>query len=185
MTSRHPHPRPPAPASRRGRPRRRGVVHVEDRVACAEEARLLRRALSGVTGINAVWDLVRHSGQDRLRAVDIGCGATKQRPWAVGIDHTPGLEVDVIADLEQGLPLASASVDHVFAIHVLEHVRDVFTLLEEIHRVLTPAGVLHVMVPNWRHLNAVADPIHVRFFAPETFRHFCRPPRRLLAPFRP
>lgn len=152
-----------------------GVAHVDGRVCSAEDARLLRRALARVAGINAVWDFVHHPGQDRLEVVDVGCGGTKQRSSAFGIDRRPVQGVDVVCDLEHGLPLASGSVDHVFAVHVLEHVANVFALLDEIHRVLRPTGVLHVMVPHWRHPNAVADPTHVRFFGAETFRHFCEP----------
>ena len=161
-----------------------GVLHLQGEVGSVEEARRLRRALARVTGILAVWDLVRLPGQEDLRVIDIGCGATKQKTYAFGIDRVPTGAVDVVTDLEQAVPLATASVDHVFAVHVLEHVLDVFCLLEEIHRVLKPTGVLHVMVPEWRHPNAVADPTHLRFFGPETFRHFCEP-RNGSRPFEP
>lgn len=102
-----------------------GVAHVDGRVCSAEDARLLRRALARVAGINAVWDFVHHPGQDRLEVVDVGCGGTKQRSSAFGIDRRPVQGVDVVCDLEHGLPLASGSVDHVFAVHVLEHVANV------------------------------------------------------------
>jgi SAM-dependent methyltransferase len=147
------------------------VAHVDGEVADHDDARLLRRVIGRVAGILGVWDLLRVAGE-APRVIDIGCGATKQKAEAIGLDLEPAAAVDVVADLERRLPLADDSVDHVFAVHVLEHVHDLFALLAELHRVLKPTGVLHVMVPEWRHPNAVADPTHVRFFGRLTFRDF-------------
>lgn len=154
-----------------------GVVHVDGEVADAAEARLLRRTLGRINGVLAVWDVVRIAGEPQPRVVDVGCGGTKQRPDAIGVDFAIVPCVDVVADLEHRLPLPDASVDYIFAVHVLEHVHDLFGLMTELHRVLKPTGVLHAMVPDWRHPNAVADPTHVRFFGALTFRDFCRPGR--------
>lgn len=149
------------------------VVHLRGTAPTVEERRLLRRLVGRLQGVHAVWDLVRLPGQGPLRVVDIGCGGTPQYPEAVGIDRLPSPVTGVVADLEGGLPLGAGSVDHLFAVHVLEHVHEPLRLMNEIHRVLHPEGVAHVMVPHWRHSNAVADPTHVRYFGPETFRYFC------------
>jgi SAM-dependent methyltransferase len=85
--------------------------------------------------------------------------------------------VDVVADLVDGVPLEDESVDQVFAVHVLEHLPDYLPLLAECHRILRPGGVLHVLAPWWRHVNAVADPTHVRLVDVQTFKHLCRPDR--------
>lgn len=93
-------------------------------------------------------------------------------------DRLGGIEMEVRvgggADLEGGLPLASRSVDHQFAVHVLEHIFDPVGLMNEVHRVLHPDGVVHLLLPHWRHPNAVADPTHVRYYGAETFQWFCR-----------
>jgi ubiquinone/menaquinone biosynthesis C-methylase UbiE len=93
-------------------------------------------------------------------------------------------QVEVVADLEEGLPFAEQSIDHVFAVHVLEHVNNIIPLMNDIHRVLKDEGVLHVMVPYWRHSVAVADPTHVRFFVPQSFRMFCER-RARIRPYHP
>lgn len=150
------------------------VVHLRGTAPSIEERRLLRTLVGRLHHVHAVWDLVRLPEQRALRIVDIGCGGTLQYPEAVGIDRLAYPQTRVVADLERGLPLARHSVDHLFAIHVLEHVHEPLRLMNEIHRVLHPDGVAHVMVPHWRHSNAVADPTHVRYFGPETFRYFCQ-----------
>ena len=47
----------------------------------------------------------------------------------------------------QNLNLADDSLDVVLTSHVLEHVPDTKKALSELHRVITPGGVMYVMVP--------------------------------------
>jgi hypothetical protein len=159
------------------------VAHVRGVVADERERRLLREVLRRVAGLQAVWDLLALAGQD-LTVVDVGCGARKQVVGAIGIDREPGPGVDLVADVQRGLPLASASVDNVFAVHVLEHLTDLLGAMRELHRVLRPTGVLHVLTPDWRSVNAVADPTHCRLMAAKTFEYFCSP-RPGVPPWRP
>jgi hypothetical protein len=44
--------------------------------------------------------------------------------------------------------------------------------------VLRPGGVLHVLSPWWKHVNAVADPTHVRLIDTQTVKGICRSPGR-------
>jgi SAM-dependent methyltransferase len=87
----------------------------------------------------------------------------------------PPLNPCAPADLERGLPIADSSVDHLFAVHVLEHIRELVVLMNEIHRVLKRSGVLHVLAAKWQHPNAVGDPTHVRLLTIDTFKYFCLP----------
>lgn len=154
---------------------RGSVAHIAGSVRSEEERCLVRRLASQLRGINAVWDTIQIIDQDPLRIIDIGCGKVKQYSSAIGIDSVYPSRADLIADLERGLPIADRSVDHLFAVHVLEHIRELVVLMNEIHRVLKPAGVLHVLAPHWQHPNAVADPTHVRLLTIDTFKYFCLP----------
>jgi SAM-dependent methyltransferase len=60
-------------------------------------------------------------------------------------------------DLRAGLPVRDASFDSIFLCDVIEHLffTDVRTLLEEIRRVLTPAGRLVLSTPNLNRLGNV------------------------------
>lgn len=149
-----------------------GVAHVEGAVGSEEERQLLRRLLRNSGGLYAVWDLLTVADQP-LKLIDIGCGGKKQVPWAIGIDQVEQPGVDVVADIEAVLPFDADAFDHVFAIHVLEHIHDLLGLMRELHRVLRPTGVLHVIAPYWRHVHAVADPTHVRYIDGRTFKYFC------------
>jgi SAM-dependent methyltransferase len=156
----------------------RGVAHLAGLVADREERALVGRLVRSTAGVLAAWDLLALAGDGELAIADVGCGPTKQVPTAVGIDVAPAPGVDVVADVQRGLPFPDASFDHVFAVHVLEHLDDLLVALRELHRVLRPGGTLHVLCPHWRHVNAVADPTHRRLMDVQTFKYVCEPAGR-------
>lgn len=161
-----------------------GIVHVSGTAPEHSDRDHLRRMLARLRGVDAVWDTVKIERGDELRVVDLGCGDTKQFENAIGIDAWRRPGVDIVADMEDGLPFADGEIDCVFAVHFLEHVRNLVGLMNEIHRVLKPGGALHAMVPKASHVNAIADPTHVRYFHRQTFRYFCEahPGTRLFRP---
>jgi SAM-dependent methyltransferase len=120
--------------------------------------------------------LLRHKRLDPdllkgRRVLDIGCGQNKL-PGAVGLDRSPLPGVDVVADLNGGLPFQAQSFDAVSANQVLEHVRELVGLVHEVHRVLRPGGLLVVHVPYFRSAWAHIDPTHVRSFTINSMDYF-------------
>lgn len=87
------------------------------------------------------------------RVLDVGCGVKPYRPWAaeadeyVGIDVTPGSEVDVVIQPNGRWPLESESFDAVICTQVLEHVAALELTVDEITRVLKPGGRVVVTIP--------------------------------------
>jgi SAM-dependent methyltransferase len=163
---------------------RGGVAQLHGTFPSDADREAVRRSISRIRGIHAVWDLADCDGQPRLRCIDIGCGNARQFPVSLGIDYYRTPATGLLADLDRGLPFADASIDRVFAVHVLEHVHDLFGVLNEVHRVLRSGGTFHVMVPDARHTNAIADPTHIRYFNLQTFKYFCRP-QPAMKPFWP
>ncbi|SDD36111.1 methyltransferase domain-containing protein [Actinokineospora iranica] len=151
---------------------RGGVAHLTGAVAEPGHLRLARDLLGRLAGVLAVWDRVLVAGRTPV-ILDIGCGDTKQYPDSIGVDLRAARDVDVVADLRDGLPFPDASADRVFAVHVLEHLVDFLPLVDECHRVLRPGGILHVLSPWWRYVNAVADPTHVRLLDVQTMKGIC------------
>ncbi|BCL14138.1 methyltransferase domain-containing protein [Micromonospora sagamiensis] len=155
----------------------RGVAHLTGEVPSATDLRLVRERVGRLAGVFGVWSRVTVDGRAPV-VVDLGCGGTKQYPGNLGLDILPAPGVDAVADLSGSLPLVDHSIDVLFAVHILEHMVDFLPLVDECHRVLRPGGVLHVMSPWWRHVNAVADPTHVRLLDVQTIKGICgqRPP---------
>ena len=117
--------------------------------------------------------------------VDLGCGTLPK--GRIGVDRYRAPGVNVLADLDAvltyavpvvpggeagpgavpgpGLPFADSSIRSIISHHALEHIGDGFlTLMEEIHRVLVPGGLLRVITPAFPSWAAVGDPDHRRYF---------------------
>lgn len=148
------------------------VLHLTGAVDTQDQLGTVREVLGRMAGVLAIWDRVRVAG-DPPTALDLGCGSTPQYPTNIGVDRRRTDPVDVRADLTGGLPFRDRTVERIYAVHVLEHLADYLPLLDECHRVLRPHGILHVLSPWWRHVNAVADPTHLRLLDVQTIKGIC------------
>ena len=145
------------------------------------------------SGNLALLELIKSKSAGR--ALDCGCGAgdnariLSDRGWDVdGITISPDeqdkaaqvCKTVLIADLESGLPAAVNGVyDLVVFSHLLEHLRNPSRVLNNVHRVLAPDGIVAVALPNvlnWRSRvrfvlgqfeyeeGGIMDNTHLRFY---------------------
>lgn len=104
--------------------------------------------------------------------VELGCGKIK-RQGRVGIDKVDLPGIDIVTDIEQGLPfLPDNSVDEIYCSSILEHIKNFETVVREIVRVLKQKGIAHVLVPHFSNPHYYSDFTHVRFFGLYTFYYF-------------
>lgn len=113
----------------------------------------------------------RHCAGARIR-LDLGCGHRKIR-GCLGVDSEASPTVDVLADINRGLPFMDNSVDEIYVYHILEHLDDFLGAMAEIWRVCQPGGLVFVKVPHaaspyvtWK------DPTHRRGLFIATFAYF-------------
>lgn len=98
--------------------------------------------------------------------LNIGSGNDLKEGY-VNIDHGDyGQEVK--RDLEKYLPFNDCTVELVEARCVLEHISDLWMVLDECHRVLKSSGELSVVVPNGLSI----APDHVRYFNKKFFEKY-------------
>jgi SAM-dependent methyltransferase len=115
---------------------------------------------------------VRHLLPASGRLVEIGAGSGFQasilRGWGfdvAALDLPNRVRVAThhgVVEYDGGrVPFADESFDVAFSSNVLEHVFDLDTLIEELHRVLRPGGVaVHVMpTPTWRVATTATHPM--------------------------
>lgn len=101
--------------------------------------------------------LSEHSGLIRGSAFDLGCGELPYRQWLmkycdtyIGIDWSSTfhiLKANVVADLNEPLPIKDGIADTVFSMDVIEHLRNPAHCLRESHRILKQGGSLLLRVP--------------------------------------
>ncbi|PIS12094.1 MAG: hypothetical protein COT73_00400 [Bdellovibrio sp. CG10_big_fil_rev_8_21_14_0_10_47_8] len=117
-----------------------------------------------------IFDERRMNGK---KILDIGCGRHKL-PGAVGVDQLAVPGVDVVTDLNKALPFKDGEFEVVHSNQVLEHIPNLIGLMEEMHRVLAPGGMLVAHVPYFRSSWAAIDPTHVRQFTINSLDYFAQ-----------
>lgn len=116
--------------------------------------------------------VIRDLEQGRPLRIDVGSGP-RPRAGFYGLDRQESPGVDSVADLNQPLKLLPDNcVDHLFSSHALEHVEKLLPLIEEIHRICRPGGVVEIIAPHFSNPYYYSDPTHVRFFGLHTMSYF-------------
>jgi len=105
--------------------------------------------------------------------LNIGCGLQKLDGY-INLDIDPSNCPDVERDIEKGLPFDDNKFDYIYCSHVLEHIKDLIFVMDEIYRTLKPNGIIHIKVPPYDFEGAFSDPTHVRFFTPRSFKYFTK-----------
>jgi SAM-dependent methyltransferase len=104
--------------------------------------------------------------------VDLGCGK-KKKPGRISVDKLDLPNVDIVADLEDGLSfLPDNSVDQIHGRSVLTHIENFENLMREIIRVLKKEGTAHIFVPHFSNPYYYSDYTNKRFFGLYTFYYF-------------
>jgi Methyltransferase domain len=83
------------------------------------------------------------------RRLNWGCGSHVHPGW-INTDIKTAPEVDLVADIREGLPLDDDSIDYAVSVHALPELSyaEVVPALRELKRVLKPGGVLRLVLPD-------------------------------------
>jgi len=110
--------------------------------------------------------------------LNVGCGRNIMDGW-INLDSMPLPGVDIIFDLEscatRKIPLPGDSVEELSLSHVIEHIRYILPMMEELHRVARPDAKMIIRVPYGSSDDAYEDPTHIRPCFIGTFGYFSQP----------
>lgn len=127
--------------------------------------------------IDKEGDIIRSLVNGDRNIVELGCGNQKTIERAIGIDRVANGDViphlqgkisvaDIVANVENPLPLNDNSQDIVIARHILEHCLDSVTTIKNWKKVIRPGGKLILAVPDERVTHGIpANPEHVHAFS--------------------
>jgi SAM-dependent methyltransferase len=105
--------------------------------------------------------------------LDVGCG-TRKLPGFLGIDSLAGPEVDVVHDLDFcPWPFAENSFSRIVCRHSLGHLDDIVAVVEELHRITAPGGIIEIVAPHFSSDNFFTDVTHRRAFGYRSMDYFC------------
>lgn len=116
-----------------------------------------RRAFNWlIYDIGDQW-LLKHVSLYKGVLYDLGCGEMPYRDWLLqyadtytGVDWgntLHKLNADILADLNQRLPIENEIADTVVSFSVMEHLPEPQNMLNEAYRILKPGGAMILQVP--------------------------------------
>jgi predicted SAM-dependent methyltransferase len=87
--------------------------------------------------------------QSDVKRLNWGCGESGEPGW-INSDIKEGPGIDITADIRDGLPLDSDSLDYIVSIHALPMISypDLVPVLGELRRLLVPGGILRLGLPD-------------------------------------
>ena len=100
--------------------------------------------------------------------LNLGCGSVKLKGM-LNADISKESEADILFDFEKKFPFKDNSIDSIHAHYLVEHIRDLYGFMEEIHRVLKDKAVIEIHVPHAVHHAALAHPDHKHTFTYSCF----------------
>ncbi|MCI0530610.1 MAG: class I SAM-dependent methyltransferase [candidate division Zixibacteria bacterium] len=104
--------------------------------------------------------------------LELGCGNTKA-PGSIGIDKLDLPAVDIVTDVERGLPFfPDNSVDQIHSKSFLEHLDNFERVMGEMVRILKTNGRCRLYLPHFSNPYYYSDYTHRRFFGLYTFCYF-------------
>jgi len=112
-------------------------------------------------------------GGDLPHKLNLGCGEAKEKGF-VNLDWQKRFKPDVLWDISEfPWPFEDGWFETVFAFHILEHFGgEYIPIMQELHRIMQPGGVLYVRVPYYAYPTAWQDPTHKRAFSERSFHYF-------------
>lgn len=110
--------------------------------------------------------------QGEKKILDLGCGRNK-RPGALGIDRVQLPGVDIVHDLNEfPYPFEDNTFDEIYAIHIIEHLDCILSVMEEIHRIAKPGGRVVITTPHYTDAISWQDPTHKWHLNSYSFSYF-------------
>jgi SAM-dependent methyltransferase len=106
------------------------------------------------------------------RKLVLGSGHKKQAD-AVNVDLVASTGPDIVHDLNQTpWPLPDDQFDECHAYDVIEHLDNIVTTMEEMHRVCRNGAIVRITVPHFSCANAFTDPTHRHYFSCFSLNYF-------------
>lgn len=99
------------------------------------------------------------------KTLDLCCGKNKYE-GSIGIDKNPTCEADIICDLDSlPYPFKDEIFETVICFNSLEHLKDTFGVMGEIHRICKQGALVFIVAPHFSSDGSFIDPTHIHHFS--------------------
>jgi len=106
--------------------------------------------------------------------LNLGCGKDRKEGYT-NADIIQTEATDVVFDMNEfPYPFADNTADEIVLWSVLEHLRDLTPVMEELWRISKDGCKLVIGVPHFSSLGATVDPTHKLLFSYYSFDYYCK-----------
>jgi SAM-dependent methyltransferase len=106
------------------------------------------------------------------KKLNLGCDFDYKEGW-INLDFHTNLKADVIHDLNNfPWPFKDNTFKFILANHVIEHLREIPKVMNELWRISKPGAIIKIVVPYFNNFNSFRDVTHINFFTWDTFSPF-------------
>jgi ubiquinone/menaquinone biosynthesis C-methylase UbiE len=107
--------------------------------------------------------------------LNLGCGRHIKEGW-VNVDCVEQPGVDVVVNFDESkMPFEDNSVEEFLASHLIEHLSNPLSFMQELHRIAKPEATAIIRCPYGSSDDAFTDPTHVRPYFLGSFGYFSQP----------
>jgi predicted SAM-dependent methyltransferase len=107
-----------------------------------------------------------------MEKLNFGCGLDYKKGYT-NADITPKVKADVYFDFEKfPYPFKDNKFDRVYASHILEHLKNVVRILEELHRISKAGAIIEIKTPYFTTPGAMTNFHHITYFSSGTLNIF-------------
>jgi len=103
--------------------------------------------------------------------LNYGCGNRKEEK-EIGVDVSHNTMADYVLTEGHKLPYSNDYFDFAYSRYVLEHVDNIYEVINEVGRTLKSGASYKFVVPHAYSIDAFDDPTHVRYFTLNTAKYF-------------
>jgi len=108
--------------------------------------------------------------EEKEKKLHLGCGTRILDGFDnVDINKAPGICKSFDFN-EYPWPIPDNTYDYIYSNHVLEHLRDIEKVMNEMHRICRPNAIIEINVPHMNNEGAFSMMGHISFFTEHTFR---------------
>ena len=104
----------------------------------------------------------------KIKKLNLGCGldykkSNEKVEW-VNLDFNKNVKADVYHDLNKKLPFKDNEFNYIIIDNVLEHVDNLFLVIDEMWRISKPNATIEVFTPHFTGIYAFKHPAHKQYF---------------------
>lgn len=104
--------------------------------------------------------------------LNLGCGGRYIKGF-INTDFNRSVKADKYFDLNKTpYPFKENTAERILMDNVLEHLDNIVDVMQEIHRILKPKGIIEIYVPYAKSDGAFQDPTHKHYFTEKSLDYF-------------